>query len=141
MKDSVLHQTAEFGVSLLRGDGHDWRRQRRVVEPSACGSVRACSRGAATAQSLGLSMFGNLVLTCWFASTLRASWHIRHTADASPYMRDYALCPKWVSSANGGLSCRVKVRRLQAGYVQYERATARFNRLIGVCSAKRVRSK
>ena len=35
----------------------------------------------------------------------------------------------------------VKVRRLRAGYVQYERATARFNRLIGDCCAKRVRSK
>jgi len=35
----------------------------------------------------------------------------------------------------------VKVRRLRAACVQYERATARFNRLIGACSAKRVRSK
>jgi hypothetical protein len=43
--------------------------------------------------------------------------------------------------ANGGLSCMVKVRRLQAGCVQYERATARFNRRIGACSVKRVRSK
>jgi hypothetical protein len=33
----------------------------------------------------------------------------------------------------------VKVRRLQAGCVQYEKATARFNRRIGVCSAKRIK--
>jgi hypothetical protein len=33
----------------------------------------------------------------------------------------------------------VKVRRLRAGCAQYERATARFNRLIGACSAKRVK--
>ena len=59
----------------------------------------------------------------------------------SPSFRDYALCPKGGSSANGGLSCMVKVRRLRAGCAQYERATTRFNRLIGACSAKRVRSK
>jgi hypothetical protein len=58
-----------------------------------------------------------------------------------PSFRDYALCPKWGSSASGGLSCMVKARRLRAGCVQYERATARFNRLIGVCSAEQVRSK
>jgi len=59
----------------------------------------------------------------------------------SPSFRDYALCPKWGSSANGGLSCTVKVRHLQAGCAQYERATARFNMLIGACSVKQVRSK
>jgi hypothetical protein len=32
MEDSVQHQTAEFGVRLFRGDGHDRRRQRRVIE-------------------------------------------------------------------------------------------------------------
>ena len=45
------------------------------------------------------------------------------------------------SSANGGLSCMVKVRRLGAGCVQYERATARFNSLIGACRGEQVRSK
>ena len=35
----------------------------------------------------------------------------------------------------------VKVRRLRAGCVQCERATARFTRLIGACSVKQVRSK
>jgi hypothetical protein len=34
-----------------------------------------------------------------------------------------------------------KVRRLRAGCVHYERATARFNRLIGAGSEKRIRSK
>src|SRR6266851_1317947 len=95
----------------------------------------------ATAQWLALSMFGNMVLMCWFASTLRASWRTLHTTDVSPSFGDYALYPKWGSSANGGLSCMVKVRRLRAGCVQYERATARFTRLIGACSAERVRSK
>jgi hypothetical protein len=99
------------------------------------------SRMPATAQSLGLNMFGNTVLMCWFASTLRASWRTLHTADVSPSFGDYALCPKWGSSANGGLSCMVKVRHLRAGCVQHERATARFNRLIRACSAQRVRSK
>ena len=32
----------------------------------------------------------------------------------------YALGPKWGNWANGGLSCMAKVRRLRAGYVQYE---------------------
>jgi hypothetical protein len=95
----------------------------------------------ATAQSVALSTFGNMVLMCWFVSTLRVSWRTRHTADVSPCSRDYALCPKWGSSVNGGLSFMVKVRRLQADCVQYERATARFNRLIGDYCAKRVRSK
>jgi hypothetical protein len=57
-----------------------------------------------------------------------------------PSFRDYAPCPK-SSLANGGLSYMVKVRRLRDGCVPYERATVRFNRLIGACSAKRVRSK
>jgi hypothetical protein len=74
-------------------------------------------------------------------STLKASWHTLHTADVSPSFRDYALCPKWISSANGGLPCTVNPRRLRAECVRYERATPRFNRLIGACSAKRVRSK
>src|SRR2546428_7478615 len=95
----------------------------------------------ATAQSLGLSMFGNMVLMSWFASTLRASWRTLHTADVFLFFRDYALYPKWGSSANGGLSCMVKVQHLRAGCVQCERATARFNTLIDACSAKRVRSK
>jgi len=71
----------------------------------------------------------------------RVSWRTLHTADGSPSFRDYALCPKWGSSANGGLSCTVKVRHLRAGCAQYERATARFNMLIGACSVKQVRSK
>src|SRR5580704_5479204 len=71
----------------------------------------------------------------------RVSWRTQHAADVSPSFHDYVFCPKRGSSANGGLSCRVKVRGSQAGCVQYERATARFNRRIGACSAKRVRSK
>jgi hypothetical protein len=59
-------------------------------------------------------MFVNMVLMCWFASTLKASWHTLHTADVSPSFRDYALCLKWGSWANGGLSCMVEVRRLRA---------------------------
>src|SRR5713226_5499434 len=94
-----------------------------------------------TAQSLGLSMFGATVLMCWFASILGASLRTLHTADVSPSFHDYARCPKRDSSANGRLSCVVKVRRLRAACVQYERATARFNRRIGACSAERVRSK
>jgi len=85
----------------------------------------------ATARSLGLSMFGNRVPMCWFASTLRASSHTLHAADASPFFSDYALCPKWGSSANGGLSCMVKVRCLRVDCVQCERATARFNNSTG----------
>jgi hypothetical protein len=54
-----------------------------------------------------------------------------------PSCRDYALYPKWGSSANGGLSFMVKVRHLRAGCVQYERATALFNRLVGDYCAKR----
>jgi len=34
MEDSVQHQTAESGVTF-QGDGHDWRRQRRVIQSSA----------------------------------------------------------------------------------------------------------
>lgn len=49
------------------------------------------SRMPATAQSLELSMFANMVLMCWFASTLRASWRTLHTADVSRSFRDYAL--------------------------------------------------
>jgi hypothetical protein len=88
-----------------------------------------------------LSLFGTTVLMCWFASILRASLRTLLTADVSPYFRDYARCPKRDSSANGAFSCMVKVRRLRAARVRYERATARFNRLTGACSAERVRSK
>jgi hypothetical protein len=45
------------------------------------------------------------------------------------------------SPANGGLCCMVKVPLLLAGYVRYERATARFNRPIDGCSAKRARNR
>jgi len=69
-------------------------------------------------------MFRNMVLMCWFASTLRASWRTLQAANVSPSFRDYALCPKWGSSANGGLYCMVKVRRLWDGCVPYEKATA-----------------
>src|SRR6267378_205718 len=62
----------------------------------------------ATAQSLGLSMFGNMVLMCWFASTLRASSRTLHTADASPSFRDYALWPKRDGSAFAGCLCAVR---------------------------------
>jgi hypothetical protein len=86
-------------------------------------------------------MFGNTVLMCWFASTLRASWRTLPAADVFPSFRDYTGCPNRDSSPNGGLSCTVKVRRLRAACVQYERATARFNTLIGACSAERARSK
>ena len=86
-------------------------------------------------------MFGNTVLMCWFASFLRASLRTLHMADVSPYFRDYELCPKRDSLANGAFSCMVKVWRLRAACVQYEKATGRFNRLIGACSAERVRSK
>jgi hypothetical protein len=42
-------------------DSHDWQRQRRIIEPSACGSARTYSRRMpATARSLGLSMFGEM---------------------------------------------------------------------------------
>src|SRR5215469_5178996 len=75
----------------------------------------------ATAQSLGLNMFYNRVLTYWFGSILRASWRTPHTADGFAFFRDYAICPKWASSANGGLSCMVKARGLWADCVQYER--------------------
>jgi hypothetical protein len=96
---------------------------------------------AGYAQSLGLSMSGNMVLMSWFASTLRASCRTLHPADVSPSFRDCVLYPKPGSSANGGLSCMVNVRRLRAGCVQYGRATARFSRPIGVCSRERARSK
>src|SRR5215471_8876726 len=94
-----------------------------------------------TAQSPGLSMFGNTVLMCWCASTLRALWRTLHRAAGSRFLRDYARCQKRGSSPNGELSCMVKVRRLPADCVQYERATAQFNRLIDACSVERVRSK
>ena len=58
------------------------------------------------------------------------------TADGSPSFRDYARCPKWASAANGALFYMVNARGLRADCVQYERATARFNRLIGACSAR-----
>jgi len=51
--DSVQHQAAEFDVWFFRGDGHDWRRQRRVIKLSACGCARAYSRGC------------RLLLSCW----------------------------------------------------------------------------
>jgi len=40
-------------------------------------------------------MFGNVVLTYWFASTLRASFRTLHPADAFRSLGDYVLCPKW----------------------------------------------
>ncbi len=45
------------------------------------------------------------------------------SADVSPSFRDYALYPKWGSSANGGLSCMVKVRSLRAGCAHYNGVT------------------
>jgi hypothetical protein len=44
----------------------------------------------------------NRELMYWFASILRAVWRTLHTADGSASFRDYALCPKWASAANGG---------------------------------------
>ncbi len=99
------------------------------------------SRMLATVQSPGLSMCGNMVLLYWFALTLRASCPTRHAVGVSLSFRDYALCPKQGSSASGGSSCTVRVVRLQGGYVQYERATTRFNRLVGACGAGLVESK
>jgi hypothetical protein len=86
-------------------------------------------------------MFGNVVLMCWFASTLRdrGVLGIRQT-----YLPPSAIT-HFVQSravrANGGLSCMGKVRSLRAGCVQSERATARFDTLIDDCNAERVRSK
>src|SRR5437879_10949355 len=80
----------------------------------------------ATAQSRGLSMFGNVVLTYWFASTLRASLQTLHPADAFRSFGDYVLCPKWGSSANGGLFCMGTIRRSPVVCVLCERATGRF---------------
>ena len=56
----------------------------------------------------------------------RVSWRTLHTADGSPSFRDYALCPKWGSSANGGLFCMGTIRRSPVVCVLCERATGRF---------------
>jgi hypothetical protein len=125
-----------FEITTTIGEGSGESLSRLPVGPH-----ELILADAATAQSLALSMFGNMVLMCWYVSTLRVSWRTLNTATVSPSCRDYALCPKWGSSANGGLSFMVKVRRLRDGCVQYERATALFNRLIGDYCAKRVRSK
>jgi hypothetical protein len=60
---------------------------------TVCLWVRAnlFSRMPATAQSLGLSMFGNMALMCWFASNLRALWRTLHAADVSRSFRDCVL--------------------------------------------------
>jgi hypothetical protein len=127
-----------FEVTATIGEGSGESLNRLPVGPH---ELILADAGYCSVAALALSMFGNMVLMCWFASTLRVSWRTLHTVDASPSCRDYALCPKWGSSANGGLSFMVEVRRLRAGCVQYERATARFNRHIGDYCAKRVRSK
>jgi hypothetical protein len=109
-----------FEVTATIGEGSGETLNRLPVGPH-----ELILADAATAQWLELSMFGNMGLMFWFASTLRVSWRTLQTADVSLSFRDYALCRKWGSSANGGLSCMVNVRRLRAGCVQYERATAR----------------
>jgi hypothetical protein len=76
-----------------------------------------------TARSLGWSTFGETVLTCWFASTLRALWHTLQSADGYPSFRGYEICPRWGSSANGASFCTVESPRLRADYAQSERAT------------------
>ena len=80
-------------------------------------------------------------LTCWFASTLRASWHTPHEADVSPSFHDYEICSRWGNSENGTLSCMAEAQSFRADYVQSERAIAQFNTLIGACNAERARSK
>jgi hypothetical protein len=68
---------------------------RRVEVPLAlsrgrCSSEKIIKDGGHVGQSLGLSMFGNTVLMCWFASILRPSLRTLHMADAFPSFRDYA---------------------------------------------------
>jgi hypothetical protein len=97
-----------FEVTTTIGKGSGESRNRLPVGPH-----ELILGDAGTARSLGLSMFGNMVRMCWFASTLRASSRTLHAADVSPFFSDYALCPKWGSSANDGLPCMVKVRCLR----------------------------
>ena len=88
-----------FKVTATIGEGSGESFHRLPVGPHELilADARYCSIA-------GLSMFGNMVLMCWFASTLRASWRTLHTTDVSPSFRDHALCPEWGSSAHGGLS-------------------------------------
>src|SRR5580692_9823830 len=76
----------------------------------------------ATAQSLGLSTFGNVVLMSWFVSTRRVSWRTLHTADISPpaaithfiqsgAVRRMAGCPSWSRfGIYGPVVCSTKER-------------------------------
>jgi hypothetical protein len=125
-----------FEVTATIGEGSGESLNRLPVGPH-----ELIARMPATAQSLGLSMFGAMVLMCWFASTLRASSHTPRTADVSLCFHNCKLCQKWGSTANGGLSCMVKIPRWRVGCARYGKATTRFNRLIDVCTARRARSR
>ena len=75
-----------FEVTATIGEGSGESLNRLPVV-----RTNSFSRMPASAQSLGLSMFGNMARMYWFASILRASWRTLHTADVFPSFLDYAL--------------------------------------------------
>jgi len=78
-----------FEVTATIGEGNGESLNRLLVAPHDL-----LWRMLVTAQSLGSSMSSNGVRMCWFASTLRASWHTHHTADVSLCFHDCELWPK-----------------------------------------------
>src|SRR5713226_8920964 len=78
-----------FEVTATIGEGNGESLNRLLVAPHDL-----LCRMLVTAQSLGSSMSSNGVRMCWFASTLRASWHTHHTADVSLCFHDCELWPK-----------------------------------------------
>ena len=102
----------------FRGDGHDWRRQRRVIEPSACGSARTYSPDAGHCSVAGIEYVwqhgADVLVRVNPQSFVACSAYGRRISLLS---RLRTLSKVGGSSANGGLSCMVKVRRLRADCV------------------------
>ena len=125
-----------FEVTATIGEGSGESLSRLPVTPQ-----ELILADAGYCSVAGIESICKTALMPWSASTRRVSWHTLHLADVFTSFRDCEPCPRWGSSASGVLSCMVEALCLRAGCVQSERATARFNTLIGDCNAKRVRSK
>ncbi len=95
----------------------------------------------ATAQSAGLSMFGNI------GADVLVRVNTQSFVAYSSRGTRIALLPRLRTLSKVGqfgewrVVVHGQVRRLQVGCVQYERPTVRFNWLTGACTEERARSK
>jgi len=75
-RPSLVCDFFKVTATIGEGSGESFNRLPEGPHELILADARYCSIA-------GLSMFGNMVLMCWFASTLRASWRTLHTTDVS----------------------------------------------------------